>query len=374
MTAVKIFKIIVSFFSILFIGAFLFFSFVYLKSDFDVNFASNENFNIATSSIRLLSLERSKTATSSYSEPVKTVKQIKEPQIISKEIVQKSIVTEPVREVSSKSFEELINSSVIQLYCGYLDGEQTSFSSISRGTGIIINSQGEILTNRHIIYDENLKKIKNNCFVLKSPFPNIRSEKPKIYYVAEVINYPPKEKFSDFFSKDRYYNDFAILKISSKISSDSKINLLLQADPASLSDYGILENNGPPGGEARIFSYLPIDWQYQPKNNDSLIALGYGSDASHSANQITSIIGRLNGNVDINGSLKPQVLLIEIGATAGFSGGALINPRSRGLVGLISWITTNESEVRYTAAIFRDFLSTTMFADLGFDLKSLSGK
>ncbi|MBI2635238.1 MAG: trypsin-like peptidase domain-containing protein [Parcubacteria group bacterium] len=352
MTAVKILKIIASFFAVLFTAAFLIFSFIHLKSNFSGNFAPNEIFIISTSSMGLLP----------YGEPVKTVKQTKEPKIISKEVPEKSIVAEPLKEVSSKSFEELINSSVIQLYCGYLNVEKTSFSSISRGTGIIINSRGEILTNRHIIYDENLQKIKSDCFVLKSPFPNIRSEKPKIYYVAQITNYPLEEKFNDFFSKDRYYNDFAILKISYKISSDSKINQLLQADPASLSDYDVLENNS-------LFNYLPVDWQYQPKNNDLLIALGYGADASHAANQITSIIGRLSGNVDINGSSKPQVLLIEIGATTGFSGGALINPQSKGLIGLISWITSSENEVRYTAAIFRDFLKTTMFQDLNFDLK-----
>jgi len=348
------------------IAAFLIFLFLYLKSNIVENFTSGGNFNISSSSIRLLPSENPKIATSSYSEPVKTIKPTK-PEIISKKIPEKVIITEPIKEVSSKSFEELINSSVIQLYCGYLDSEETSFSSIARGTGIIINSQGEILTNRHILYDGNLKKIKSDCFVLKSPFPNVRSEKPKIYYAAKITNYPIEEKFSDFFSKERYYNDFAVLKISYKISSDSKINFLLQTDSISLSDYDVLEKNG-------VFNYLPVDWQYQPKNYDSLIALGYGADASHAANQITSIIGRLSGNVDIDESLKPQILLIEIGATTGFSGGALINPQSKGLVGLISWITTNESEIRYTAAIFRDFLSAIMLADLGFDLKSLSGK
>ncbi len=366
---IKIFKIIVSFFAVVFIAAFLIFSIFYLRSNIGGDFASNENFNISTSSTRILPFENSKTGTSSYSEPVKTVKQTKEPQIISKEIIEKSIVTEPSGEVSSKSFEELVNSSVIQLYCGYLDGEETSFSSISRGTGIIINSQGEILTNRHIIYDSNLKKIKNNCFVLKSPFPNVGSEKPKIYYAANIISYPLTEKISEVFSKDKYYNDFAILKITSRPTSEMKINQLLQTDYASEADYSVLENNGPPSSEAGIFNYFPIDWNYRPKNDDLLITLGYGIDASHIANQITSTIGRLAGNIDIRKNSKPQILLIESNATAGFSGGALINPRSKGLIGLISWITVGDVTGKYTVAIFRDFLAENILQDLNFDLK-----
>lgn len=359
---IKIFKIIVSFFAVVFIAAFLIFLIFYLRSNIGGDFASNENFNISTSSTRLLPFESSKTSTLSYSEPVKTVKQTKELQIISKETTEKSIVTESRREVSSKSFEELVNSSVIQLYCGYLDGEETSFSSISRGTGIIINSRGEILTNRHIIYDSNLKKIKNNCFVLKSPFPNVESEKPKIYYAANIISYPLTEKISEVFSKDKYYNDFAILKITSRPTNEMKINQLLQTDYASEADYSVLENKG-------IFNYFPIDWNYRPKNDDLLITLGYGVDASHIANQITSTIGRLAGNIDIRRNSKPQILLIESNATAGFSGGALINPQSKGLIGLISWITAGDVTGKYTAAIFRDFLAENILQDLNFDLK-----
>jgi len=271
-------------------------------------------------------------------------------------------VPEPVKEVSSKSFEELVNGSVIQLYCGYLNSEGTNYSDISRGSGIIITGKGEILTNRHIIYDENLKKAKSDCFVLKSPFPNIKSEKPKIYYTVQVINYPSQEKFSEVFSKDKYYNDFAILKINSRPTSEMKINQLLQTDYASETDYSVLENNG-------FFNYLPIDWNYRPKNDDLLITLGYGVDAGHIANQITSTMGRLAGNINIRGDSKPQILLVESNATAGFSGGALINPQSKGLIGLISWITAGDVTGKYTVAIFRDFLAETTLQDLNFNLK-----
>ena len=268
-----------------------------------------------------------------------------------------------VKEVSSKSFKELINSSVIQLYCGYFNSEETTFSDISRGTGIIINTKGEILTNRHIIYDENSKKIRSDCFVLKSPFPNEKSQNPKIYYMAEIISYPAVEKFNDSFSKDKYYNDFAILKIYGKPENNSKINLLLGFNYASPDDYLILESS------SSTLNFLPFDWNYQPKDDDTLITLGYGVDASRSANKITSTIGKLSGNIDINGSLKPQILLVESNATSGFSGGALINPQSKGLVGLISWITSGDEAGKYTVAIFRDFLKTMLLQDLNFELK-----
>jgi len=367
----KIFKIIISTFAVMFIAAFLIFSFV--KSNFGENFASNENFNISTSSIKLWPLENPKSSTSSYGEPIKTIKQTKEPQIITKEISEKLIVAEPIKDVSSKSFEELINSSVIQLYCGNLNAEGTIFSNISRGTGIIISSNGNVLTNRHIVYDENTKKIKNNCFILKSHFPNTESQKPKIYYKAEVINYPLIEKFSDSFSKDKYYNDFAVLKITSKPGSDSKINLLLGFDLAAPADYSIIENNGLLA-QAGIFNFLPIDWNYQPKDGDILITLGYGVDASHLANQITSTVGKIAGNVNINKSAEPQILLVESNATTGFSGGALINPKSKGLVGLVSWITAGDITGKYTVAIFRDFLRILMLQDLDFDLKLIQNQ
>lgn len=267
-----------------------------------------------------------------------------------------------VNEVSSKSFEELINSSVIQLYCGNLNSEETEFSNISRGTGVIISNSGTMLTNRHVIYDENSGKVKNNCFVLKSLFPSSDSQKPKIYYTTEVINYPLLEKFSDFFSEDKYYNDFAVLKISRKIDKESKIDLLLGFDYALSSDYLVIENNGK-------FNFLPIDWDYQPKNDDFLITLGYGVDASQMANKITSTIGKITGNININKGTEPQIILIESNATTGFSGGALINPKSKGLIGLVSWITAGDVTGKYTVAIFRDFLRSMMLQDLNFDLK-----
>ena len=251
----------------------------------------------------------------------------------------------------------------MQLYCGYFNGESATFSDISRGTGIIISSNGEILTNRHIIYDENLNKAKNNCFVLKSPFPNEKSQNPKIYYSTEIIDFPAVEKFSELFSKDKYYNDFSILKITSKISNDSKLNLILGFNYALPEDYSVLENS------TSTYNFLPIDWDYTPKDGDTLITLGYGVDASRMANKITSTIGKLIGNIDTNGSLKPQILLIESNATAGFSGGALINPQSKGLVGLISWITSGDETGKYTVVIFRDFLKTLMLKDLNFELK-----
>lgn len=278
----------------------------------------------------------------------------------------------PQKTVSNKSFEELIDSSVVQLYCGNLNSEQTSFSDISRGTGIIIDDKGSVLTNRHIVYGENENKIKNYCFILKSPFPNAKSQKPKIYYIAEIINYPLIEKFSDSFSRDKYFNDFAILKIIFKVNKESKIDLLLGFDYASPEDYSVLsqrERLSEEGANNDIFNFLPIDWDYQPKDGDILITLGYGVDASHLANKITSTAGKIIGNINVNKSAEPQILLIESNATTGFSGGALINPKSKGLVGLISWITAGDVTGKYTVVIFRDFLRNLMLKDLNLDLK-----
>jgi len=323
---------------------------------------ANLEFNFATSTIELPIYQKVSTTsenTLKAAEP-KPASKSSEAVVV---VPLKEIIFNEVKEVSPKSFEELINSSIIQLYCGYFNNENATFSDISRGTGVIINEKGEILTNRHIIYDENLRKARSDCFVLKSSFPNEKSQNPKIYYTAEIISYPAIEKFSDSFSKDKYYNDFAILKIFGRTENNSKINLLLGFNYASPDDYSVLESS------FSTFNFLPFDWNYQPKDGDTLITLGYGVDASHSANKITSTIGKLSGNIDINGSLKPQILLIESNATAGFSGGALINPQSKGLVGLISWITSGDETGKYTVVIFRDFLKTLMLQDLNFELK-----
>lgn len=295
--------------------------------------------------------------------PIKPVKIVLSPELpVMKPVIPALELNGGVKEVSSKSFEELVNSSVIQLYCGNLNSEETLFANISRGTGIIIDSSGRILTNRHVIYDENAGKVKNDCFILKSPFPNTGSSKPKIYYSSQIISYPLIEKFNDIFSKDKYYNDFALLKTTTRPETNSKVNLLLGFDYAALSDYSVLENSGK-------FNFLPIDWDYQPKNDDFLITLGYGVDSSHLANKITSTIGKIAGNINIDKGAEPQILLIESNATTGFSGGALINPKSKGLVGLVSWITTGDATGKYTAIIFRDFLRSMMIQHLNFDLK-----
>ena len=349
---IKIFKFIIFLAILIFVAIFVYPNFKRSSEN-----GTNLDLKISTSTINLPNFQKvSTTPKGTVSE--NTVKVTKpRPKPIS--YVAPSVA---VKEVSSKSFEELVNSSIIQLYCGYFNGGGTTFSDISRGTGIIINEKGEVLTNRHIIYDENLKKTRNDCFVLKSSFPNEKPQNPKIYYTAEIISYPTIAKFSNSFSEDKYYNDFAVLKIVSKPNSESKINLLLGFNYASRGDYSVIESNG-------VFNFLPIDWNYQPKNGDSLITLGYGVDASHIADRITSTIGKLSGNVDIDGSLKPQILLIESNATAGFSGGALINPQSKGLVGLISWITSGDETGKYTVVIFRDFLKTLMLQDLNFELK-----
>lgn len=349
----------------IFIFAALFFAAIFIYPNLNQTAKNNENpdLKISTSTLNLPVFQNA--ATTSESIATESAVKIVKPKIAPNPIsyVAPSAV---VKEVSSKSFGELINGSVIQLYCGYYNTEAMTFSNIARGTGIIINDKGEILTNRHVIYDENAKKIKSDCFVIKTPFPNEKSQNPKIYYTAKIVSYPAGERFNESFSKDKNYNDFAILKIASKLNSESKMNYLLGFDYASPDDYSVLENS------SGVFNFLPIDWNYRPKDGDILITLGYGVDASHNANKITSTTGKLSGNIDIDGSLKPQILLVESNATAGFSGGALINPQSKGLVGLISWITNGNGAngtSEYTVAIFRDFLRTLMFQDLNFDLK-----
>lgn len=286
--------------------------------------------------------------------------------------LQMSKITQPpmsaiptVKEVSSKSLIELINGSIVQLYCGNMNSDKTELSGISRGTGIIINSGGIILTNRHIIYDEIFKKPKSDCFILKSPFPNLSGQKAKIYYFAKIENWPQTEKFSKDFSSDKYYNDFALLKISGKTTAEnSKIGTMLGFDYAGIDDYKIVESGG-------LFNYLSIDWDYQPRVKDNLISVGYGTDASHEARQITSSAGTVSGGIQVLAASGVEVLVVEGNATIGFSGGALIHPQSKGLLGLVSWVSAGAEEGKFTVAIFRDFLGLLMKDEFGIDFRQL---
>ena len=279
------------------------------------------------------------------------------------------VQTKPaVKKVSSKSLTELINSSIIQLYCGNMNAEKTLFSEIARGTGVIINSDGTILTNRHIIYDEIFKKPKNDCFILKSPFPNPSGQRPKIYYFAKIENWPQTEKFSKDFSPDKYYNDFALLKAGDRTTAEnSKIGAMLGFEYGGPDDYKIMESGG-------LFNYLPVDWSYRPRAGDNLISAGYGTDASHEARQVTSSAGTVSGGIQALGAGGIEMLIVESNATTGFSGGALIHPQSKGLIGLVSWVSSGAEEGKFTVAIFRDFLSLLIKEEFGIDFKQLTAE
>lgn len=273
-----------------------------------------------------------------------------------------------IKEVSSKSLTELINSSIVQLYCGNMNAEKTQFSEIARGTGVIINSNGIILTNRHIIYDEIFKKAKSDCFVLKSPFPNSSGQRPKIYYFVKIENWPQTEKFSKDFSPDKYYNDFALLKADDETTAEnSKIGAMLGFDYAGPDDYKIVETDGK-------FNYFPVDWTYIPRAGDNLISAGYGTDASHEARQVTSSAGTVSGGIQALGAGGVEMLIVEGNATTGFSGGALIHPQSKGLVGLVSWVSAGADEGKFTVAIFRDFLSLLMKEEFNIDSRQLTAE
>ena len=117
----KVLKLII--FIIVALGAAIFISTTIRRSsDSDRNFSpEGGELEVSTSTLNLTVPQKvSTTSENTISE--NTVKIVKPKPI--------SYVAPPpavVIEISSKSFEELINSSIIQLYCGYLNGEKRVF-------------------------------------------------------------------------------------------------------------------------------------------------------------------------------------------------------------------------------------------------------
>ncbi|MDP3004359.1 MAG: hypothetical protein Q8N43_02550, partial [Candidatus Azambacteria bacterium] len=121
----KIFKFIILFAILIFVAIFIYP--IFRRSSEN---GTNSDLKISTSTINLPTFQNSSTTSEDIT---KTIKPLQKSSYLIPSIAKPKILEPaPVKEVSSKSFEELIDSSVIQLYCGYFN-EETTFSDISRG-------------------------------------------------------------------------------------------------------------------------------------------------------------------------------------------------------------------------------------------------
>lgn len=95
-------------------------------------------------------------------------------------------------------------SAVVLLVCPDDNVEYNEF--VSYGSGIIMNPEGNILTNRHVVSNEDWSIIKSlpTCFV---GITDDISQPPKMKYLADLVAYSPQtDEYFDF--------DMAVLAIS----------------------------------------------------------------------------------------------------------------------------------------------------------------
>lgn len=79
-----------------------------------------------------------------------------------------------------------VSAAVVNIHCPFYDEDFSYYSDGTGGSGVVIDSEGFVITNSHVIpqNDYNLETHENGCIVI---FPDTGSGLPKQAYVAEPI-------------------------------------------------------------------------------------------------------------------------------------------------------------------------------------------
>lgn len=178
-----------------------------------------------------------------------------------------------------------INSSPVVQLVSYSDQYGLQVNMLGWGSASIINNQGVILSNNHVVDDGSgsLATAFSVCVTKKA------LERPVCDYTASLI-----DRNSDM--------DIAILKIDPKDVHGNPV------------DYG-------------QFATLPMDFAYRPTVQDDVLIVGYpwiGADT------ITETKGIVSGTTEYNGY---QYIKTDAIIAGGNSGGAMISPAGK-LIGI----------------------------------------
>ncbi len=193
--------------------------------------------------------------------------------------------------------------SVVELWCpGDNYGRGDSFISI--GSGTIISPEGLVVTNRHVVSNEDWSIISATPTCYVSVTDDI-SEKPSIKYLANVVAYSPAQGGKVDF-------DIAVLKIY------------------DVCDYC----QGAPKKLPSEFSHLTIGYSDKLEIGDYVAVAGYPEIGGGTFNLTDGII---------SGRVGDFVLKTDAKIDSGNSGGAVLN-KNHELIGVPTWTVSGLAE------------------------------
>lgn len=230
-----------------------------------------------------------------------TLKRIKELEKKIKELENNQKVPFPKNNPNLKLTEEQI-SAVVQLWCPDDDYQSNGFMSL--GSGTIVSSDGIIMTNRHVVSNEDWSVIESlpTCYVA---ITDDISEAPKIKYLADLVAYSPE-------SSDYFDFDMAVLYIN---------DVCLECAEA-------------PNSLPINFPYLDMGYSGGLIPGDYLAIAGYPEIGAETFNFTEGVF---------SGKVGDFVLKTDAKIDSGSSGGAALNNKNQ-LIGIPTWTITGQAE------------------------------
>lgn len=193
-------------------------------------------------------------------------------------------------------------SAIVELWCPDDDYDFTGYISI--GSGSIVSSEGIIITNRHVVSNEDWSVIESTptCYVATT---DDIAQPPTMRYVANLIAYSPET--NDYF-------DF---------------------DVAMLHIYDVCkECEGAPSSLPPDFSYLDFGHSNILAPGDYVAIAGYPEIGAGTFNFTDGVI---------SGRVGEFVLKTDAKIDSGNSGGSALNGKNQ-LIGVPAWTISGQAE------------------------------
>ncbi len=198
-------------------------------------------------------------------------------------------------------------STIVQLWCP--DDDYNSSGFISIGSGTIVDLEGVIITNRHVVsnYDWSVIRSSPTCYVAVTE--NI-AYPPEIKYMADLVAYAPPP--AGYPNVENFDYDVAVLYIFDVCH----------------------ECEGAPKALPPNFSYLKLGYSDILKPGDYVAIAGYPQIGAGTFNFTEGII---------SGRVGEFVLKTDAKIDSGNSGGSVLDNKNR-LVGIPTWTISGPAE------------------------------
>ncbi|MBU2545003.1 serine protease [Patescibacteria group bacterium] len=232
-----------------------------------------------------------------------TQKRIKQLENKINELEKNAKVPFPDGKVSLLSEEQI--SAVVELWCPDDDyGYGSEFISI--GSGTIINAEGVIITNRHVISNEDWSVIISSptCYVAVT---EDISEEPRMKYMANIVAYSPQT--SDY---DGFDFDIAVLRI---------YDVCYECEDA-------------PKNLPSEFPFLEMGYSDKLDPGDYIAVAGYPAIGAGTFNFTEGVV---------SGRVGEFVIKTDAKIDSGNSGGSALNNKYN-LIGIPTWTITGHAE------------------------------